>query len=67
MATLGAFGSKRSCSPPGPPAQVRAFAQSRGTRAKTDWIGAELIARFFAFRTEAGCKLPTEKYAFSEL
>lgn len=44
-----------------PPAQVKAFAQSRGTRAKTDRIDAELIARFFAFRPEAGRSLPTEK------
>lgn len=44
-----------------PPAQVKAFAQSRGTRAKTDQIDAELIARFFAFRPEAGRSLPAEK------
>lgn len=44
-----------------PPAQVKAFAQSRGTRAKTDQIDAELIARFFAFRPEAGRRLPAEK------
>ena len=50
-----------------PPAQVKAFAQSRGTRAKTDRIDAELIACFFAFRPEAGRSLPAEKYAFSEL
>lgn len=43
------------------PAQVKAFAQSRGTRAKTDRIDAELIARFFAFRPEVGRSLPTEK------
>ena len=29
-----------------PPAQIKAFALSRGTRAKTDRIDAELIARF---------------------
>jgi transposase len=40
---------------------VKAFAQSRGTRAKTDRIDAELIARFFAFRPEAGRSLPSEK------
>jgi len=40
---------------------VKAFAQSRGTRAKTDRIDAELIARFFAFRPEAGRSLPAEK------
>jgi transposase len=44
-----------------PPAQVKAFAQSCGTRAKTDRIDAELIARFFAFRPEAGRSLPAEK------
>jgi len=44
-----------------PPAQVKAFAQSRGTRAKTDRIDAELIARFFAFRPEASRSLPEEK------
>ena len=44
-----------------PPAQVKAFAQSRGTCAKTDRIDAELIARFFAFRPDAGRNLPAEK------
>ncbi|WP_407674154.1 IS110 family transposase [Paracoccus beibuensis] len=44
-----------------PPAQVKAFAQIRGTRAKTDRIDAALIARFFAFRPEAGRSLPAEK------
>lgn len=44
-----------------PPAQVKAFAQSRGTRAKTDRIDAELIALFFVFRPEAGRSLPAEK------
>lgn len=44
-----------------PPAQVKAFAQSRGTGARTDRIDAELIARFFAFRPEAGRSLPAEK------
>ena len=44
-----------------PPAQVKAFAQSRGTRAKTDRIDVELIARFFAFRPEAGRNFPAEK------
>lgn len=47
-----------------PPAQVKAFAQSRGTRAKTDRIDAELIARFFAFRPDAGRSLPAEKLRF---
>ncbi len=44
-----------------PPAQIKAFAASRGTRAKTDRIGAELIARFMAFRPEAGRTLPHKK------
>lgn len=44
-----------------PPAQLKAFAQSRGTRAKTDRIDAELIARFFAFRPDAGHIFPAEK------
>lgn len=44
-----------------PPAQIKAFAASRGTRAKTDRIDAELIARFMAFRPEAGRTLPHEK------
>jgi transposase len=47
-----------------PPAQVKAFAQSRGTRAKTDRIDAELIARFLAFRPDAGRSLPAEKIRF---
>ncbi|MBS1304340.1 IS110 family transposase [Loktanella sp. SALINAS62] len=44
-----------------PPAQIKAFALSRGTRAKTDRIDAELIARFMAFRPEARRELPDEK------
>ena len=44
-----------------PPAQIKAFAASQGTRAKTDRIDAELIARFMAFRPEAGRSLPHEK------
>ncbi|MCC1495154.1 IS110 family transposase [Cognatishimia sp. F0-27] len=44
-----------------PPAQIKAFAASRGTRAKTDRIDAELIARFMVFRPEAGRNLPHEK------
>ncbi|WP_291735006.1 IS110 family transposase [Leisingera sp. F5] len=44
-----------------PPAQIKAFAASRGTRAKSDRIDAELIARFMAFRPEAGRGLPHEK------
>lgn len=39
---------------------ANAFALSRGTRAKTDRIDAELIARFMAFRPEAGRELPDE-------
>ncbi|MBO9465099.1 transposase [Tropicibacter sp. R15_0] len=44
-----------------PPAQIKAFAVSRGTRAKTDRIDAELIARFMVFRPDAGRDLPHEK------
>ena len=44
-----------------PPAQVKAFGRSRGTLAKTDRIDAELIARFMAFRPEAGRRLPSGK------
>ena len=44
-----------------PPAQIKAFAASRGTRAKTDRIDAELIARFMAFRPDAGRSLPAQK------
>ena len=44
-----------------PPAQIKAFAASRGTRAKTDRIDAELIARFMAFRPHAGRELPHGK------
>lgn len=44
-----------------PPAQIKAFAASCGTRAKTDRIDAELIARFMMFRPEAGRQLPREK------
>ncbi|MGB7433715.1 MAG: IS110 family transposase [Ahrensia sp.] len=44
-----------------PPAQIKAFAACRGTRAKTDRIDAELIARFMAFRPDAGRGLPHEK------
>lgn len=41
-----------------PPAQVKFFAASRGTRAKTDRIDAEMIARFLEFRSEAGRAIP---------
>lgn len=44
-----------------PPAQIKAFAASRGTRAKTDRIDAELIARFMVFRPDAGRNLPHGK------
>ena len=43
-----------------PPAQIKAFAASRGTRAKTDRIDAELIARFMAFRPKAGRRIPSK-------
>ena len=43
------------------PAQIKAFGKSRGTLAKTDRIDAELIARFMAFRPEAGRRLPSGK------
>lgn len=44
-----------------PPAQIKAFAASRGTRAKTDRIDTELIARFLSFRPDAGRALPAQK------
>jgi transposase len=43
------------------PRQRTKFRIVPGTRAKTDRIDAELIARFFAFRPEAGRSLPSEK------
>lgn len=43
-----------------PPAQVRAFARSCGTRAKTDSIDAQVLAGFAAFRPDAGRKLNDE-------
>ncbi|MEW9309974.1 transposase [Labrys neptuniae] len=42
-----------------PPAQIKAFALSRDTRAKTDRIDAELIAGFMLLRPEAGRALPS--------
>lgn len=42
------------------PAQIKAFAMSRGTLAKTNRIDAELTARFMMFRPEAGRTLPGE-------
>lgn len=47
-----------------PPAQIKAFAASRGTRAKTDRIDAEPIARFMVCRPDAGRVLPHEKIRF---
>ncbi|QBR37996.1 IS110 family transposase [Leisingera sp. NJS201] len=44
-----------------PPAQIKAFAASRGTRAKTDRIDAGLIARFMVFRPDSGRSLPHER------
>ncbi len=44
-----------------PPAQIKAFARSCGKGAKTDRIDAQLIARFMAFRPDAGRVLPEEK------
>jgi transposase len=43
-----------------PPAQIKAFALSRGTRAKTDRIDAARSARFMTFRPAAGRRLPNE-------
>ena len=42
------------------PAEVRAVARSRGSRAKTDAIDAQTIADFAAFRPEAGRRLSPE-------
>ena len=47
-----------------PPAQIEALAASRGTRARTDRIAAEPIARFMALRPDAGRTLPHEKIRF---
>lgn len=44
-----------------PPAQVKVFAQIRVTCAKTDRIDAGLIARFLAFRPDAGRSLLVEQ------
>ena len=41
-----------------PPAQIETFAMSRGTRAWTDRIDAELIARFMLLCPDAGRILP---------
>jgi len=42
-------------------AHVRSFARSLGNMAKTDPLDAEMIARFIAFRPDAGRSLPAEK------
>lgn len=42
-------------------AHVRNFARSLGNIAKTDPLDAEMIARFIAFRPDAGRKLPSKK------
>lgn len=47
-----------------PPAQIKAFAASRGNRAKIDRIDAELIARLMVFRPDAGRSLPHKKVRF---
>lgn len=47
-----------------PPAQMKAFAASRGKRAKTDRVDAELIARYYAFRPDAGHVLSAQKLRF---
>ena len=44
-----------------PPAQIDAFAASRGTQARTERIDVELIARFMMFRPDAKRVLPHEK------
>lgn len=41
-------------------AHVRAFARSLGNLAKTDPLDARMIARFIAFRPEAGRQLPVK-------
>lgn len=41
-------------------AHVRAFARSLGNLAKTDPLDARMIARFIAFRPEAGRRLPAK-------
>ncbi|WP_199737994.1 IS110 family transposase [Falsigemmobacter faecalis] len=45
-----------------PQAQIKAFARSRGTRAKTDRIDAELRAALMIFRREAGRELADENF-----
>lgn len=61
MASLVRLGRRRDCDTAIATAQIKAFAASRGTRAKTDRIDAELIARFMAFRPDSGRVLPHEK------
>jgi len=58
------LGRQGDCDAAVTPAQIKAFAASRGTRAKTDRIDAELIARFMAFRPDAGRGLPHKKIRF---
>lgn len=43
-----------------PPAQIKAFAASRETRAKTDRIDAALIAHFMVFRPDAERAVPAQ-------
>lgn len=49
-----------------PPAQIKALALSRGTRAKTDRIGAGLIVRFMLFRPEVDGSFRKRTCVFSE-
>ncbi len=48
-----------------PPAQIKAFALSRGTRAKTDRIDAELIARFMLSGQRQDERCQVKAHAFS--
>jgi hypothetical protein len=49
-----------------PPAQVKAFGRSRGTRAKTDTIDAELIARFLVLDPMQGADCLPKSCWFSD-
>jgi len=49
-----------------PPAQIKAFAVSRGTRARTDRIDAEPIAHFMAFRQMPDAACRTKSCVFLE-
>ncbi len=64
MASLDYFDAAGVVTRQLPPAQIKAFAASRGTRAKTDRIDAELFARFMVFRPEAGRSLPQKKIRY---